>query len=204
MSGRHLAWALPLALPLAMMPWAANAKTFGVHSPVGRQIYDDEETFGEVMDQSRRWMVVEVAVGAGPEGNLAMLLGLLNVPIRHMELYGGIGLEANPGRHYTGAVRYWFDFAGFRPYAGIGYLLVHLNAIDTYSHNVFGEVGYKWKFHRTYHLTVGAGLRRILSVDIEESSVLRAPDVDPAFLDAEQDAMYRWVPTLALRFSRAF
>lgn len=201
MSGVRIAiW---LAIGVAF-PVATAAKDFGLRSPGRRTIYKDEETFAEVMDQNRRNMVVEVAVGAGPEGNLAMLLGLLNQPIRRMELYVGFGLEANPAHHISGAVRYWFELGGFRPFASLGYVHVDLPEIGTWSHNVFAETGYKWKFHRTYHLTVGVGVRHILDVEVRPDSPLKGPDVDPVFLARELDEVFPWVPTLALRFSRAF
>ena len=67
-----------------------------------------------------------------------------------LEYYIGVGFEVNPARHYTGAVRYLFNIDGYRPYIGAGYLFDDLYAIGTYSHNVFGEIGYSWVLHRTF------------------------------------------------------
>jgi hypothetical protein len=181
-----------------------RAKNYGFHSPGGREIYDKRESFSEATITERRQFVIEVAVGAGPEGNLAMLLGWINQPVHGLEYYLGVGFELNPARHYTAAVRYLFNIDGYRPYIGLGYLFNDLYAVGTYSHNVFGEVGYSWVLHRTYHLTLGAGVRRILDVEVRDDSPLRAHDVDPELLNEQLDAIAPWVPTFALRFSRAF
>lgn len=193
-----------LVLALALAPGLARAKQFGVATPEGRHIYGPDEQFGSVSNTANRDFVVEVAVGAGPEGNLGVLLGWLNQPIRGLEWYAGVGVEANPATQYTGAVRYLFNIEGYRPYVGVGYLYKDLTTLRTYTHNVFGEVGYSWKVHRTYHLTLGVGVRRILYLGIRDDSPLAGPDVDPALLDGERERMTRWVPTIALRFSRAF
>jgi hypothetical protein len=58
--------------------------------------------------------------------------------------------------------------------------------------------------HETYHLTLGAGLRRILQLRVRDDSPLRESDVDPVLLDEQLDSVNPWVPTIALRFSRAF
>ncbi|MGE0326319.1 MAG: hypothetical protein AB7K71_40055 [Polyangiaceae bacterium] len=195
-----------LALTLALLCVASTvqAKDYRLSSPGGRSIYDEEETFAEVVDQRSRRFVVEAAVGAGPEGNVGMLLGYINFPVRGLEYYLGFGLESNPARQYTGAVRYLFNIEGYRPYVSLGYQYKDAFSIGTYSHNLFGEVGYSWVLHRTYHLTAGVGVRRILSVQVREDSPLRGSDVDPQLLDDELDGIARWVPTFALRFSRAF
>ena len=200
---------LPMALCAAAVATVvaapALAKDIGVHSPSGRQIYEPHEQFGEVIDQTTRRLVVEVATGAGPEGNLGILLGLLNFPLRGVELYAGIGFEANPARHYTGTIRFYPDFGSFRPYVAAGYLFNDTFEIGVTSHNLFGEIGHKWVIHRTYHLTAGLGLRRLLSVQIDKTSILNDPDVDQELLDEQIDeVMPRWLPTIALRFSRAF
>jgi hypothetical protein len=184
---------------------AAAAKDHGVHSPSGRVIYEPHERFGEAIDVSRRRLVIEVATGLAPEGNLGIALGLLDVPFDRFELYAGFGVEINPARRYTGALRYFPDFGDFRPYLGAGYLFVDTYAIGVMSHNVFAELGHKWVLHQTYHFTVGVGLRRLLAVELADDSLLRETDVDQALLDEQIDhVMPRWVPMLALRFSRAF
>jgi hypothetical protein len=202
-------------MPRALSVWAAAlsvglnaagvfAKERGIHSPGGRRIYGSEETFEQVRDTRHRDFVLEVAVGAGPEGNLAMLLGWLNQPVRGLEYYVGLGFEVSPARHYTGAVRYVFNIDGYRPYLGAGYLFDDLYGIGSFSHNVFAEVGYSWVLHRTYHLTAGVGVRRILHVGLRQDSPLLDGDVDRRFLEQQIDGVSRWVPTFALRFSRAF
>jgi hypothetical protein len=181
-----------------------HAKNHGVSSPGGRTIYDAEESFHEALDQDVRQFVVEVAAGAGPEGNLGLLLGWLNKPVRGIEFYAGIGFEANPATQYTGAVRYLFNIDGYRPYVGVGYLFKDLYVLRTFSHNVFAEAGYSWVLHRTYHLTAGFGVRYIASVGIRSDSPLLGDDVDAAFLEEQENSLARWVPTAVVRFSRAF
>ncbi len=199
---RVLPWGC--ALVFSSAAWTAQAKDYRLSSPGGRSIYDAQETFAEAVDQRSRRFVVEAAIGAGPEGNVGMLLGYINFPVRGLEYYLGFGLESNPARQYTAAVRYLFNIEGYRPYVSLGYLFKDAYALGTYTHNLFGEVGYSWVLHRTYHLTAGIGVRRILSVHVREDSTLNASDVDPQLLDAELDDIARWVPTFALRFSRAF
>jgi hypothetical protein len=197
-AGRRVA----LALLLAALP--ASGKETGFSSPGRREIYDSNESFAEATRTRNRQFVIEVAAGAGPEGNLGALLGWLNQPVRGLEWYIGFGVELNPARHYTGGVRYMFNIDGYRPYVALGYLFVDLYELGTYSHNAFAELGYSWVIHETYHLTLGAGLRRILRIGVREDSTLRGSDVDPVLLDEQLDAVSPWVPTLALRFSRAF
>ncbi len=78
MSGPRLRLALAFAFAAGMAlfaPAPALARQFGYQSPAGRRIYGTRERFGEALEH-KRWVVVsEVAVGAGPEGNLAVLLG---------------------------------------------------------------------------------------------------------------------------------
>jgi hypothetical protein len=199
-----LAASLAPALVLGLLAAPAHAKELGFRSPGGREIYDPEESFGVSSNTRRRQFVIEVAVGAGPEGNLGALLGWLNQPVRGLEWYLGFGVEVNPARHYTGAVRYLFNIDGYRPYIGAGYSFVDLYELGTHSHNAFAEVGYSWVLHETYHLTLGAGLRRILQLRVRDDSPLRESDVDPVLLDEQLDSVNPWVPTIALRFSRAF
>jgi hypothetical protein len=186
-----------LALPAA-------AKDYGFHSPSGRRIYHDDERFDEVSNTRLRRFVVEAAAGAGPEGNIAALIGALNWPIRRIEYYAGFGLELNPARNYTFAVRYAANLRGYRPYLGVGYLFKDAYELDTYSHNAFLELGYSWVLHDTYRLTAGAGLRYIAYIGIRDTSPLRAPHIDQALLAEERDGVLPLTPTLALRFSRAF
>jgi hypothetical protein len=183
---------------------AAGSKEFSMNSPRGRRTYGDDETFGKVMDQSHRWLIVEIATGAGPEGNLAILIGAINLGVRGFELYAGAGLEFNPANHFTFTARYFPPLGSFKPYVGLGYLFVDSYAIGVVSHNAFAEVGHKWVVHETYHVTLGVGVRWVGAVVIADDSALRGPDVDPVLLDEQLDEVPRWFPTIALRFSRAF
>jgi hypothetical protein len=79
-----------------------------------------------------------------------------------------------------------------------------LSALRTYSHNAFAEIGYSWKLRRTYHLTAGVGIRRILHIGIRPDSPLKADDVDPELLAEQERGISRWTPMIAVRFSRAF
>lgn len=196
--------ALLLVAALLLAPSLAAAKSFGIHQPSGRTIYGDDERFGDVLDQDRRQFVVEVAVGAGPEGNLGMAVGWLMPFVRGLELYLGAGVESNPAVHYTLTMRYLMNLAGYRPYVGAGYLVNALTDTGTLSQNVFAEVGYSWKVAHTFHFTLGIGLRRLLHVTVLEDSPLNSSAVDPAFLEEQIDAIPKWLPTIALRFSRAF
>lgn len=182
----------------------ALAKTYGIHSPGGRTIYDVDERFGDATNTRLRRFVVEAAVGSGPEGNIAALVGLLNWPLRGIEYYGGFGLELNPSRNYTFAVRYAFNLSGYRPYVSLGYLFRDVYEVDTYSHSAFFEAGYSWVLHQTYRLTAGLGVRYLAHIGIRDDSTLRGPHIDQALLADETERVFPWTPTLALRFSRAF
>lgn len=194
------------ALTLLTLTWASSvlAKDIGIQTPTGKQIYDSNETFSDVDDTRKRRFVVEAVAGLGPEGNIGMLIGWINQPVRGFEYYAGFGYEANPALNVTGSVRYVFNIDGWRPYLAVGYIYKNLERLGTYNHNVFGEIGYSWVLHDTYHLTAGVGVRRILGVGIREDSPLKEPDVDPVLLASETDDMARWAPMVALRFSRAF
>lgn len=193
------------AVALALVAPAARAKDVGFRSPGGRALYGPHERFGAVVDQNRRFLVVEVATGLAPEGNLAMLLGVLNLPVHGLEWYLGYGVELNPAVHYSASVRFFPELGEFRPYLGAGYLYKDTYAIGVSSHNVFVEIGHKWIMHRTYHFSVGVGVRRLLALSIDRDSILNDPDVDRALLDEQIDEeLPRWLPTVALRFSRAF
>lgn len=193
---------LGLATLLAAPPLAA--KNHGLQSPHGRRIYEDTETFSHVRDQSRRRFVVEVVSGLAPEGNLGMLLGLINQPVRGLEYYAGFGYEVTPAQSIPFSVRYLFNIDGYRPFVAVGYTYRILNQVGVRSHNVFFELGYKWVLHSTHHLTIGIGARRSLSVRVVDGSPISGPDTDPDLLAEELDASRSWVPTAALRFSRAF
>jgi hypothetical protein len=196
------------ALGLALATWlevdAAEARQFGIQSPSGRRIYAPRERFEEVLEHKRRVVVSEVAVGAGPEGNLALLLGCLNVPFRRLDLFAGLGLEANPAALFTGSARYTFNLDGVRPYIALGYLHKRTYEVGLASHNVFVEVGHTWVIHRTLRFSLGVGLRRILDTRLTEGSVLSGPDTDPDAVRSELDRINPWLPLGALRFSRAF
>lgn len=189
---------------LALLAYPAHAKDYGLHTPSNRRIYDDTERFGDATNTRLRRFVVEAAVGAGPEGNVAALVGLLNWPVRRLELYAGFGLELNPARHYTLAARYTFNLHGYRPYVAAGYLYNHLYRLGTFTHDVFVETGYTWVIHSTYRLTLGVGTRYRTYLGILDSSPLKGPHIDQELLAEQRDEVVRWVPTFALRFSRAF
>jgi hypothetical protein len=201
---RALAATSRLFLAIALAAGAASAKRNAISTPSGRTIYMPDERFEDVSDQSQRHFVVEVVTGLAPQGNLALLLGVLNVPFHGVEFYGGYGVEANPARTLSGDVRYFFNIEGYRPFLGLGYTYRALTAIDTHSHNVFAEVGYKWVLHTTYHLTLAGGVRRPFAVTVEDGSPLRARDTNPALLSETLRDSQVFVPTLSLKFSRAF
>jgi len=180
------------------------AKRTGIHSPGGREIYGEDELFAEVVEQKRRNFVVEVVTGVAPEGNLGLLLGVLNRPLRGLEFYGGVGWEATPAVNFPLSARYWFDIFGLRPYVSIGYTYRSLGEIGVVSHNAFAEAGYKWQFHQTYHLTLGVGVRRPLVVLTTDGSTLNGPTIDQRLLDEQLDESRSFVPTACLRFSHAF
>jgi hypothetical protein len=182
----------------------ATAREFGLHSPSGRRIYAPDERFDELLDHRRRAIVSEVAVGAGPEGNLALLIGALNLPIRRMDVFAGIGIEANPAVLFTGSARYTLHVGPLRPYVALGYLYKLTYEVGIASHNVFAEMGHTWVIHRTLRLSLGVGLRRMLATRVTEDSFLTGPSVDPQALNAEIDAIDPWLPLAAVRFSRAF
>ena len=186
--------------------WAgtSRAKEIGLHSPTGRDIYRPEETFGEVLQQDRRNFVVEVVVGIAPEGNLAANLGWL-MPVPHgLELYLGGGLQLNPSYQLSAVLRYLMNFSGYRPYLALGYMHQELYLLGTDSENLVVETGYKWVLEHTYHFTLGIGLRTLLHVGVQSDSPLKENDVDPVLLQEQIDEVYPFVPTVALRFSRAF
>lgn len=196
--------AVGLLLSSMLVGKTSHARQFGVQSPSGRRIYGSGERFHEAIEHRRRVVVSEVAVGAGPEGNLALLLGCLNVPIRHLDLFAGVGLEANPAALFTGSGRYTFNFAGIRPYVALGYLHKRTYEVGVASHNVFAEVGHTWILHRTLRFSLGLGLRRILTTRLTEGSLLAGPDSDPTAVRRELDEIDPWLPLGAIRFSRAF
>lgn len=195
---------LALTASLCAFGRDAQAKDYGLHSPSGRQIYDDGEEFADVANTRLRRFVVEAAIGAGPEGNVAALVGLLNWPVRNLDLYGGFGLELNPARHYTLAARYTLKLGGYRPYVSAGYLYNDVYRLGTYTHELFAELGYTWVIHDTFRLSLGVGTRYRMYLGIRDDSLLRGDAVDPDLLSEQRDSVFPWVPTVALRFSRAF
>lgn len=192
-----------LAAGLLLAPAAAGKQT-GLHSPGGREIYGRDESFAEVVEQKRRNFVVEVVTGIAPEGNLGMLLGVINRPLRGLEFYGGVGWEATPALNFPLSARYWFDVLGLRPFVSMGYTYRTLEEIGVVSHNAFAEAGYKWQLHQTYHLTLGVGVRRPLVVFTTSDSPLNGPSIDRRLLDDQLEDSKSWVPTASLRFSHAF
>jgi hypothetical protein len=204
--GLALAFAagISLAAGVVLSPAPALARQFGYQSPAGRRIYGSRERFGEALEHKRRVVVSEVAVGAGPEGNLAVLLGCLNVPVRRLDLFAGVGIEANPAALFTGSGRYTFNFDGIRPYIALGYLYKLTYEVGVASHNVYVELGHTWVIHRTLRFSLGVGLRRIIDTRLTEDSSLRGPDSDPAAVAAELQRIEPWLPLGAIRFSRAF
>src|SRR5690606_615348 len=166
--------------------------------------YSTAERFSELVDHRQRVLVSEVAVGMGPEGNLAILLGWLNFPIRHLDLFAGFGVEANPALQWTLAGRYGFNFDGIRPYLALGYMQKDTYAEGIQSRNAFLEVGHTWVIHRTYRLSIGGGARRVISRSISSDSFLAEPDTDEQLLAEQLEQANVWLPLVALRFSRAF
>jgi hypothetical protein len=197
-----LTWLALVSLLALSRP--ADARQFGIQSPAGRRIYGSHERFDELIEHRRRIIVTEVAVGAGPEGNLALLLGCLNLPVRRLDLFAGVGLEANPAALFTGSARYTFQFGPVRPYVALGYLFKDTYAVGVHSHNVFAEVGHTWVLHRTLRLSLGVGLRRILHTGLDDDSALLGPDAEPGAVQREIERVWRWLPLGAIRFSRAF
>jgi hypothetical protein len=198
--------AIPIACGLAILVAArpCQAKEFGLHTPSGRQIYDRDEEFANVANSRKRRFVVEAAAGAGPEGNVAALVGLLNWPVRRLDLYAGFGYEANPSRHYTLSARYTFNVHGYHPYVSAGYLHNDLYRLGTFTHEAFAELGYTWIVHDTFRFSIGVGTRYQLYLRVRDDSLLHDEQVDPVLLSEQTDSVVPWVPTLTLRFSRAF
>jgi hypothetical protein len=197
---RSAAFLIVACLLLAATP--AQAKKVGLSTP-GRTIYENSETFAEVLDQNRRKWVVEVALGNGPEGNLGIALGYLSNKPQGLEFYLGYGTRTGPSLHTSAAFRYFLPFLRYRGYLGGGYTLQQDTKIGFGTHNAFSEVGYKWILRHTFHMTVSAGVQQRLASYITDDSVFNDPDVDRDFLQREIDesADYRFLFTL--RFSRA-
>lgn len=196
-----------LLLPLGLLAGTvsnAKAKEHGIHSPNGRAIYQTHETFSDALDQNRRRFVAEVATGLAPEGNLALLLGGLNILIPRLDIYAGIGFDVVPSRRYSGSMRYSLRFEELRPYVSAGYMFKDTFDVGVVSHNAFFEVGHRWVLHRTYHLILGVGARRILRTWLTSDSYLRTDEINPQLLRNELNDIQAWEPTLVLRFSRAF
>jgi len=179
-------------------------KEHGVQTPHGRVIYDERETFEEAYRQETRRLIVEVVTGLAPEGNLGALLGVINLPIKGLDFYSGYVTEWNPARTVPVLARYGLNLDGHRPYLCVGYAYRMLPRIGVTSHNVFFETGYAHALNTTTRITLGVGVRRPLHVVVHSDSPLAEPDTDPEFLERETERSKTWVPTLALRFSRAF
>ncbi len=183
---------------------ADHSKDLGIHTPRGRALYRSDATVEAAVDSRRRIFVIEAVAGAGPEGNLGLVFGWMPKAVKGLEFYGGAGFEWNPAAHVSGAVRYLFNVRGHRPYVALGYFYKDLYEIDTYAHNAFLEVGYSLKLGPTNHLSIGAGLARLVAAGVRADSDLRTADVEPASIDAELAAIPRYLPLAAARFSRAF
>lgn len=192
------------AVVLSGLALPASAKQHGVQTPNGRAIYDEGETFGEAYRQTTRRLIVEVVTGLAPEGNLGALVGVINVPVRSLDIYTGYVTEWNPAMTIPLLARYGFNISGYRPYLSAGYGYRILQRIGVRSHNVFFEGGYTWLLQTTTRISMGVGARRPLSVMVSSDSALAEPDADPDLLDRETERSKVWVPTVALRFSRAF
>lgn len=204
MKGRSLLAGVVLVSVLAASSSLALAKDFGVKSPSGRRIYAPGERLEELYEQDSRQFVIEVVMGAAAEGNLGVNLGWLAPQLGGLELYGGFGLQTNPSHQWVASGRYWFDFLGLRPFIAMGYSVQDLTAVGTINQNLFWEAGYKWRWHHTYHFTLGLGLRYVTDVDVEPDSPLLEDDVDADALQRELGQISTLVPTIAFRFSRAF
>jgi hypothetical protein len=189
--------------PFAKMN-TVDAKEIGVQSPSGRRIYDSDETFDQVKRHNTRGVVAEVSLGLAPEGNLGFLLGVLNVPIRRLDLYAGLGIEANPSRQFTGTARYTLDIYGYKPYVSAGYIFRDLYGIGGYSHNLSFEVGYTWAVHQTMRISAGVGVRTLLHFGLHGDSPILAGYTDQALLDEQRNALATFYPIAAIRVSRAF
>jgi hypothetical protein len=183
---------------------SAAAKEVAIKSPNGKRIYKEGETFEEVTPLKRRRVVAEAVVGAAPEGHLGLLIGVLNMPIRRLDLYVGGGIEANPSRQFTASARYGFSIYGFHPYVAAGYVFRDLHGIGAFSHNAFAELGYTWSIHQTLRVSVGAGVRRLLHFGLHDGSPILAGYTDEALLQQQRDSLSRYSPILAIRISRAF
>lgn len=186
--------------------WAtsASAKDHSLSSPTGRRIYHPRETFAQALDHQTRRFVAEVAAGLGPEGTLALLLGVLNLPVEDLDAYVGFGMEANPAQTFSVSARYTLSIGDARPYLNLGYFFKDTIEVGVNSHNAFAEVGHRWRVLRTYHLMFGVGVRRNLRTWLPDDSSLRQPEIDPVLLDEQLARKARWLPTFVLRFSRAF
>lgn len=189
---------------LVLFAASAEAKEVAVHTPHGKRIYTVDETFEEVVPQKMRRVVAEAVVGNGPEGHLGLLIGLLNAPIRNLDLYAGAGIELNPSRQLTGSARYGFNILGFHPYIAAGYVFRDLHGIGAYSHSAFAELGYTWSIHQTLRVSFGLGARRLLAFGLHESSPILDGYTDAALLQQQRDSLATYSPIVALRVSRAF
>lgn len=196
--------ALGALLSSGISPRPARAKDVGLHTPGGGHIYRARETFEDVTQTSSRRVVAEVSMGAAPEGNLGFLIGVLNLPVRRLDLFAGIGLEINPSRQFTGSARYTFDIHGYRPYIAGGYVFRSLHGIGGYSHNVTLEVGYTWVIRQTLRLSAGVGVRRLLHFGLRDGSPLLEGYTDTALLQSQKDDLDTYSPVVAVRLARTF
>jgi hypothetical protein len=184
--------------------YSAESKVVGLHSPRGRNIYRSEAELGGVVDSRGRVFVIEAAAGAGPEGNLGIVVGWMPKAIHGLEFYGGAGYSVNQAIHVSGAARLIFNIGGYRPYVGLGYFYKDSYAIETHTHNAFAEIGYSLKLGPTNHLSLGLGLARLLHTGVRHHTPLRSPEVNQASLNEQVASIPPYLPMFTARFSRAF
>lgn len=183
----------------------ASAKEHSIRTPSGRTIYEPHETFAEALDQTRRNFVMEVVLGYAAEGNLGINLGWLFPYVKGLEFYVGVGLQINPSVNLHISTRYFPPIDNsFRPFLSVGFQRIFFTDLLVAANNLTMEIGHKWVIHTTYHLTIGVGVRYLAGINIFSGSIYQGSDIDRDFLEDEIQGTTRWVPTLAIRLSRAF
>lgn len=181
----------------------AVAKRIGFSSPNGRHLYSPGETLADVVDERRRRFAIEMVTGLAPEGNLGINLGW-RITGWGLGLYTGLGAQTNPSYQVGTSVRYEPDYGGYRPYVGLGYVRQFHTALGTRNDNGFAELGWRFRIRGSNFVSLGAGARYIVRISVASGSPLNTSAVDRAFLQQELNAVPRWVPIAALRFSKPF